>query len=154
MAIMLKTLLLAQLPQTPHDVLHLVDDGLAKTMHWMRSTISTTLKASPQALTFSQCVLLNIPFIAEWQTICWIKEALVNNTLIKTNQRYINYDDFVGECVLKYDQIVKGKRAVKISGPFHIVHVHVKGTITIQLRLGTIESFNICCTIPYMKPLA
>ncbi len=73
-------------PQMPQDVLHLVDDGLATTMHSLRSTISTVLKASPGALTFSLDMLLNVPLIADWQTITRNREALVNNTLLKNNQ--------------------------------------------------------------------
>ncbi len=53
MAIGLKTFLLSQPPQPPQDILHLVEDGLFTTMYSMRSTILTTLKASPGALAFS-----------------------------------------------------------------------------------------------------
>ncbi len=106
-AIVLKNLLLSQLPQTPQDVLHLVNDGLATTMHSMCSTLSTSLKASPGALAFSQDMLLNVPLIAEWQTISPNREALVNKALIKSNQDRINYDYSVGQCVLKYDYTVK-----------------------------------------------
>ncbi len=141
------------LPQTPQDVLHLVDEGLATTMHSMRSTISTTLKASRGILAFSQDMLLNVSFIAKWQIIPHNRKALVNNALIKTNRCHINYVYSVGQHVLKYDHTVKGKLAVKTSSPFTIVHVYINGTITIQLRLGVTEHINICCTISYNEPL-
>ncbi len=48
---------------------------------------------------------------------------------------------------------VKRKLAVKTSGPFTIVHVHINGTITIQLRLSVTEHINLCCTIPYDESL-
>ena len=153
MATVLKTLLLSRPPQTPQDVLHLVDDGLATTMYLMRSTISTVLKASPGALAFSRDMLLNVPLIADWQTITRNREALVNDALLKNNQRRINYDYYIGQQVLKYDNTIKGKLTVKTSGPFEIVRVHVNGTVTIQLRAGVTERINIRRTIPYHEPL-
>ncbi len=35
MAILMNTLILSQLKQTPQDVMHLIDDGLATTMYLM-----------------------------------------------------------------------------------------------------------------------
>ncbi len=131
MTMVLKTLLLSCPPQTPQDVLHLVDDGLAITMHLMRSTISTVLKASPGALAFSRDMLLNVPLIADWQTITHNREALVNDALLKNNQQRINYDNYIGQQVLKYDNTIKGKLTVKTSSPFEIVRVHVNSTVTI-----------------------
>ncbi len=136
MVTVLKTLLLSRPPQTPQDVLHLVDDGLATTMYSMRSTISTVLMASPGALAFSRDMLLNVPLIADWQTITRNREALVNDALLKNNQRRINYDHYIGQQVLKYDNTIKGKLTVKTSGPFEIVRIHVNGTVTIQLWAG------------------
>ncbi len=112
MAMVLKMLLLSHPPQMPQDVLHLVDDGLATTMYLMRSTISTVLKASPGALAFSQDMLLNVPLIADWQTITRNRETLVNDALLKNNQRRINYDYYIGQRVLKYDNTIKGKLTV------------------------------------------
>ncbi len=119
----------------------------------MRSTISTVLKASPGALAFSQNMLLNVPLIADWQAITRNREALVNDMLLKNNQQRINYDYYIGQRVLKYDNTIKGKLTVKTSGLFEIVRVHINGTITIQLRAGVTERINICHTIRYHEPL-
>ncbi len=137
----------------PQDVLHLVDDGLASRMHSMRSTISTVLKESPGALAISQDMLLNVPLNTEWQTITQNREALVNDALLKNNHRHINYDYYIGQHVLKYDNTIKGKLAINTFGPFEIVCVHVNGTVIIQLQDGETEQINIHCTIPYRKPL-
>ncbi len=153
MVTVLKMILLSCPPQTPKDVLHLVDDGLATTMYLMRSTISTVLKASPGALAFSRDMLLNVPLIADWQAITHNREALVNNMLLKNNQWRINYDYYIGQRVLKYDNTIKGKLTVKTSGPFEIVCDHVNGTVTIQLRAGVTKRINICHTIPYHEHL-
>ncbi len=116
-------------------------------MYSMRSTISTVLKASPGALAFSCDMLLNVPVIADWQTITRNREALVNDA-----QR-INYDYYIGQQVLKYDNTIKGKLTVKTSGPFEIVRVHVNGTVTIQLQVSVTKQINICRTILYHEPL-
>ncbi len=108
-------------------------------MHSMRSTISTVLKASPGALTFSHHMLINVLLIVEWQTITCNREALVNNALLKNNQRCIYYDYYVGQHALQYDNTIKGKLAIKTSGPFEIVRVHVNSTITIRLRASVTE---------------
>ncbi len=153
MVMVLKALLLSRPPQMPQDVLHLVDDGLATTIYLMRSTISMVLKASPGALVFSHDMLLNVPLIADWQTITHNRETLINNMLLKNNQWRINYDYYIGQQVLKYDNTIKGKLAIKTSGPFEIVRVHVNGTATIQLWVGVTKRINTLCTIPYHEPL-
>ncbi len=94
---------------TPHThtiqgILPILDDGLATTMYLMWTTVSMVPKASPRALAFSHDMLLNIPLIAEWQTINSNWEAWVNNTLLKSNQLCINYYSFLGQWVLNYDQ--------------------------------------------------
>ncbi len=119
----------------------------------MRSTISTVLKASLGALAFPCHMLLNIPLIANWQTITHNREALVNDALLKNNQRCINYDYYIGQQVLKYDNTIKGNLSVKTSGLFEIVCVHVNGTVTIQLQASITEQINICHTIAYHEPL-
>ncbi len=139
MATMLKALLLSCPPQMPQDVLHLVDDRLATTTYLMRSTISTVLRASQGALLFSCDMLPNIPLITDWQTITCNREALVNDALLKNNQRRINYDYDVGQQVLKYDNTIKAKLVIKTYGPIEIVCVHVNSMVTIQLWVGVTE---------------
>ncbi len=81
-------------------------------MYLMQSIISRVPKESPGALVFSFDMLLNIPLIAEWQIISCIRESLVNDTLLKSNQRHINYEYFVGRQV-KHDQTIKENFAAK-----------------------------------------
>ncbi len=97
----------------------------------MISTISIILRVSLGAIIFSHDMLLNIPLIPELQTITCNRGVLVNNIFLKSYQQCINYDHFVGQQVLKYDNTIKGKLAVKTSSPFMMVHIHVNGIITI-----------------------
>ncbi len=65
----------------------------------------------------------------------------------------INYDYYVRQSVLKYNNTIKGKLAIKPLGPFEIVCIHMNNTVKIQLRAGVTEQINICYTIPYRDPL-
>ncbi|KAL7460043.1 hypothetical protein ACHAXS_000511, partial [Conticribra weissflogii] len=77
-ATVLKTLLLAQPPQTRRQAALLVDDALATAMHALQSKISTTLQATPGGLALSPDMFLNIPLLANWQAILAQREQLVN----------------------------------------------------------------------------
>ncbi len=48
---------------------------------------------------------------------------------------------------------MKGELAIKTSGPFEIVRVHVNSIIIIQLQIGVTERIKIPHTIPYQDPL-
>ncbi len=92
-------------------------------------------------------MLLIFSLVAEWQIITCYREALVNQAILKSNQQHINYIYFVGEQVLKYDQTIKGKLAVKISCLFEIMHFHVNKNVTIQLWVGVTEKINIVSSL-------
>ncbi len=66
-ATVLRTLLLAQPPQTCHHATLLVDDTLATAIHALQTTVSTTLQAMRGGLAFSQDMFLDIPLLADWQ---------------------------------------------------------------------------------------
>ncbi len=101
----------------------------------MRSTISTVLKASPGALVFSFDELLNTPLTVEWQTITHNREELVNDVCTINKQSMTHQLWFCFRAMSsEYNNTIKGRLAVKTCGPFEIVHVHMNGTTTIQLR--------------------
>ncbi len=85
-ATMLKTLLLANLTQTCCQAMLLVDDVLATAMHALQSTVSDTLQAMLKGLAFSPGMFLNIPLLADWQTILAQQEQLVNDALLCANK--------------------------------------------------------------------
>ncbi|KAL7462211.1 hypothetical protein ACHAXS_002601 [Conticribra weissflogii] len=68
-ATLLKTLLLAQLPQTRHQVMLLVYNALVTVMHALQTTVSSMLQAMPGGLAFSQDMFLNIPHLTSWNAI-------------------------------------------------------------------------------------
>ena len=129
-----------------------MDDALATAMHALRSTVSTTLQATPGSLAFSRDMFLNIPLLANWDAILARREQLVNDALLRANKKRINFDYAVGQKVLKYDKTIMGKLKPKTSGPFEILRVHSNGTVTISLRPGITERINVRRTLPYWEP--
>ena len=79
-------------------------------------------------------MLLNVHFIADWQAIQKHREQLVNKALLKSNQKRANYDYHVGQKILKYDNSITGKLALKTTGPFEITCVHTNSMVTIALH--------------------
>ncbi len=108
-ATVLKTLLLAQPPQTCCHTALLVDDDPATAMHALWSTVSTMLQAMPGGLAFSQDMFLNIPLLTDWQAILSQREQLVNDALLHANKKHINFDYQIGQKVLTYDRMLYGK---------------------------------------------
>ncbi len=151
-ATVLKTLLLAQPPQSRREAALLVDDALATAMHALRATVSTALQATPGELAFSQDMFLNIPLLADWQAILAQREQSVNDALLRANKKRINFDYQIVQKNLKYDKTLYGKLKPKTTGPFDILPVHSNGTVTISLRPGITECINVCRTLPYQEP--
>ena len=144
----LRTLLYSNPPQNMKQAKDIIDDALATAMHAMRTTIATTIGSTPGALAFSRDMFLNVPLIADWQTIARRREHHVNENLRRANARRRHYDYAEGQQVLKkvHDPT---KLGVRTSGPFVIKRVHVNGTLTIQLRDGVTERINIRRLLPY-----
>ena len=97
-------------------------------------------------------MLLNVPLIADWQAINNHREKLVNNSLLKSNKKRINYDYHVGKKILKYNSSIAGKLESKTTGPFEILHIHMNGMVTIILRPRISQRINFQRTIPYREP--
>jgi hypothetical protein len=93
-------------------------------------------------------MFLNVPLVADWQTIAQKREQHVNENLQRANQKRQQYDYAAGKQVLKkvYNPTLLG---VRTNGPYTIERVHVNGTLTIVLRPGVTECISIRRIIPY-----
>ena len=121
-------------------------------MYAMITTVATTLGSTPGALAFSRDMFLNVPLVANWQTIAQNREQFINENLRRANARCRQYDYAPNQQVLKkvHDPT---KLGVKTTGPFATLRVHVNGTITLQLRPGVTERINrIPRTGAYLRP--
>ncbi len=93
-------------------------------------------------------MFLNVPLIADWQTIARTREHYVNENLGCANRKQRQYDYAPGQQVLKK---VHGptKLGVRTEGPYTIECIHVNGSSTILLHEGITECINICRVLPY-----
>ena len=91
---------------------------------------------------------MNVPLVADWQTIARNREQHVNENLRRANRKRRQYDYAPGQQVLKkvHNPTSLGVRS---SGPYTIDRVHVNGNFTIQLRPGVTERINIRRVLPY-----
>jgi hypothetical protein len=65
-----------------------IDEALSIAMHAMGAATHCTLGSSPGSLTFNRDMFLNIPLIADWHTITQRQEHLINENLIRENQKH------------------------------------------------------------------
>src|SRR6056300_956309 len=144
----LRTVLYSNPPKNMSQARDIIDEALATAMHAMRTTVATTLGSPPGALAFGRDMFLNVPLVADWQTIASRREQLVNANLMRANQRRRHYDYAEGQQVLKivHDPT---KLGVRTTGPFTIERVHINGNLTIRLREGVTERVDILRVRPY-----
>ncbi len=64
-----------------------------------------------------------------------------------------NYDYHIGQCILKYDNTIKGNLAIETSGPFENVCVHMNGIVTIQLWVSVTEQIIIHIALSLVETL-
>ncbi len=120
----------------------IVDDALATAMHAMQTTVATTLRSAPGSLTFARDMFLNVPLIADWQSIARLREHHVNENLHQAIRKHYQFDYTPGQQVLKkvHDP---SKLGVEKDGLYSIEHVHVDGNLTIILYPSVIECINV-----------
>jgi hypothetical protein len=146
----LRTLLHGEPPQNIGTAKEFVDEALSIAMHAMRVGIHTTLGSSPGNLVFNRDMFLNIPLIADWHAITQKREHLINENLIRENQKRRRYDYLPGQRILK-KRWKPRKLDERMIGPYRVLQTHVNGTVTIELRPGVSERLNIRRIIPYKE---
>ena len=144
----LRTNLYSNPPRNMTQAKAIIDEALATAMHAMRTTIATTLGSTPGALAFGRDMFLNIPLIADWQSISKHREQHVNDNLVRANKKRRQYDYASGQQILKKVHNPT-KLGVRTEGPYPIERVHANGTVTIQLRPDTFERINIRRILPF-----
>ena len=77
----LRTLLYSNLPKNMSQAKDIMDAAFSTAMHAMRCTIATTIGSTPGSLAFSRDMFLNIPLIADWQSIAQRREHFINENL-------------------------------------------------------------------------
>jgi hypothetical protein len=143
----LRALLHAHPPQNALQAGALIDSALATTMHATRASMHRSLRTTPGALVFQRDMFLNIPLIANLQTIRERRQVLIDENLRRQNIKCRSFNYVAGQNVM-----VKvpnpGKLDQRTVGPFHVHQVHANGTLTIQRNANVQELINIRRVMP------
>ena len=146
----LRTRMHAHPPQNAIQAEQLMDNALATAMHATRAAVSRVLGTSPGALAFHRDMFLNIPLLADLQTIRDKRQVLINENLRRQNLKRRTWDYEVNQQVMikESDPTKLGQRT---TGPFPITRVHANGTLTIRLSPHITERMNIRRLVPYRQ---
>ena len=98
----------------------------------MRSTVHTTMQATPMHPVFGRDVIINLTFNVNWHLIRQQKQAAIRKNNQAENNKRIHHKFKVNDTVL-----VKNKKSTKFgqdayNGPWKILEVWNKGTVKIQ----------------------
>jgi hypothetical protein len=146
----IRTLTLSQPPQNLQHAHNIVDSALATTMHATRCAMHHALRMSPGAFVFQRDMFLNIPLIANLQTIQDRRQVLINENLRRQNLKRRRFDYAIDQEVLL--KVPSPRRLDDLNeGPYRISQVHVNGTITIQRTAHVTERINIRRVVPYRR---
>jgi hypothetical protein len=109
------------------------------------------LGMSPGAFIYQRDMFLNIPLIANLQTIQDRHQVLTGENLQRQNLKQRTFNYTIGQEVLSKVPS-QCKLDDKAEGPYTITQVHVNGTLTIRRTIHVTEQINIHRAIPYHQP--
>jgi hypothetical protein len=138
-------------PVNLQQATELIDICIASAMHASRTTIHTTINASPGAIVFQRDMLFPLEFQTNLQLAQRRRQELIDLNNRRANRRRFRHDYKVGEEVL----ILINNPATlepRTQGPFLILQVHTNGTLTIQRNANLTERINIRRVRPYFRP--
>ena len=106
---------------------------LAAAAFAVRSTVHTTLQATPGQLVFGRDMILPFQFKADWAMIHQRRQNLMDKANLQENENRVPHVYRVGDLVTKD---ISDKRAPKLNalreGPFVVQQVNANGTLRIQ----------------------
>ena len=109
---------------------------LAAVRQAMRSTVHTTLRATPTQLVFGRDALLNVSFEADWQYIKERKQKLILQNNKRENAKRIPHTYSVGDRVMVRKDPNRKHGSNQYKGPYTITRVNDNGTVPRRARFG------------------
>lgn len=137
-------------PEGVQTANQLVDTALANAVYATRATFHSGLQTTPGALVFHRDMVLDIPVIADLETIRNNRQQLIDNRLILANRKRFSYDYVIGDEVLKISY-KPNKLEPRNEGPYTITQVHTNGTVTIRLAPHVTERISLRRIKPYRR---
>ena len=127
------------------------DEFLAATAYAIRSTVHTTLGASPGQLVFGRDMILPITYKADWAVVTNRKQQRINKSNTRENSKRIDIQYTQGDKVLLTRPGILPKLSRPRKGPYTITEVHTNGTVTIQKGPAVTDRVNIRRLVPYFE---
>ena len=118
----------------------------------IRSTWSTTMRATPGQLVFGRDMMLNVKHLVDWHYMQTRRQRIASENNARENARRISHEYKVGDKVLKARGNPSNKKEISATlqkpyeGPYEITNVWNNGTVTIRrtVRGGAVfERINI-----------
>ena len=126
------------------------DGILAAVMFAVRSTVHTTLQATPMQLVFGRDAILNTKFEADWNLIKQRKQARIRSNNKRENSRRIRHHYKKGDKVLFLERRTNKYGKDPWSGPHKIRQVNNNGTVVLK-KGAVIDTVNIRLIKPYVE---
>ena len=138
-----------ELNQLSLDEQNPFDGILAAIMFAIRSTLHTTLEASPMQLVFGRDAMLNIGFQANWNYIKSRKQTIARKNNQKENRTRLHHKYKPGDKVIYKDGSKNKYEKPPYNGPYQVVKVHPdRGTVRLDFGNYT-DEVNIRLIHPY-----
>ena len=134
------------------DAKDVINYALAALQHATRCAVNHTMKNSPGEIVFRRDMFIDVPVLVDLETIQQRRQALIDQNLMRINQKRYDYHYQVNDYVMvkKYDP-KKGEE--RVHGPYQITECRTNGTVQIQRENPMIqETFNIRKLVPYRGP--
>ena len=124
---------------------------LSSAAYAIRSTIHTTLQATPAQLVFGRDMVLPIAYQADWAQVLLNKQLEIKRNNKKENAGRMPHTYKIGDKILlEKPKTVRRKLESPRTGPYEVTQVYTNGTIRIQ-RGNISERVNIRRVSPYYE---
>lgn len=119
---------------------------LAAVRQAMRSTVHTTLRATPTQLVFGRDALLNVSFEANWQYIKERKQKLIVQNNKRENAKRTDHQYTIGDQVMVRQDPNRKHGSDQFRGPYTVTRVNDNGTVKLSRATNggaVYETWNI-----------
>ena len=117
----------------------------------MRSTVHTTIGATPSQLVFGRDSILNKPFTPDWDKIREKKQKLINKNNKKENEKRIEYEYKVGDKIMLKTESKTKYGEDQYEGPYVILRINDNGTVKFRKKRSILDTINIRNIHPYKE---
>ena len=116
----LHTVVFTNPPTNAEEANQLIDNTLATAMHATRCSVNATLQNSPGAIVFNRYIFINVPLIADLETIRNRRHALVDKNLRRQNMKRQEHTYAIRQLVYNMETDPT-KMEEKLHGPYPIL---------------------------------